>query len=128
MVSERTQTTTRDVTNDIHSQEQRLQEAVQAGHIVVTVAVPDSDVGLIIGKAGSTIKSIQDRTGANIQIPQSGDIDNPSIRTVSVTHPHAEGANLAKQLIEDILGSKRNQAPHVTIQVEIPDKGTFNRK
>ena len=112
--------------NDNHnSQDSRLQEAVQAGHIVVTVAVPDTDVGLIIGKAGSTIKGIQDRSGANIQIPQSGDAGNPNIRTVSITHPHVEGANLAKQLIEDILGSKRDQAPQITIQVEIPDKGEF---
>ena len=123
MVNERTQTTSREVVAENNSQESRLQEAVQAGHIVVTVAVPDTDVGLIIGKAGSTIKGIQDRSGANIQIPQSGDTGNPSIRTVSITHPHVEGANLAKQLIEDILGSKRNQAPHITIQVEIPDKG-----
>jgi len=126
MVNERTQTTTRDMGNDNHnSQDSRLQEAVQAGHIVVTVAVPDTDVGLIIGKAGSTIKGIQDRSGANIQIPQSGDAGNPNIRTVSITHPHVEGANLAKQLIEDILGSKRDQAPQITIQVEIPDKGEF---
>lgn len=104
------------------SQEARLQQAVEAGHVLVKVAVPNTDVGLIIGKAGTTIKSIQDRSGANIQIPQSGDVDNPSIRTVSITHPHGEGAQLAKQLIEDVLGSKKNQAAHVTIQVEIPDK------
>lgn len=101
------------------SQEARLQQAVEAGHVLVKVAVPNTDVGLIIGKAGTTIKSIQDRSGANIQIPQSGDADNPSIRTVSITHPHAEGAQLAKQLIEDVLGSKKNQAAHVTIQVEV---------
>eukprot|EP00548_Thalassiothrix_antarctica_P011677 CAMPEP_0194160566 /NCGR_PEP_ID=MMETSP0152-20130528/78458_1 /TAXON_ID=1049557 /ORGANISM="Thalassiothrix antarctica, Strain L6-D1" /LENGTH=773 /DNA_ID=CAMNT_0038870265 /DNA_START=50 /DNA_END=2371 /DNA_ORIENTATION=+ len=104
------------------SQEVRLQQAVEAGHALLKVAVPNTDVGLIIGKAGTTIKSIQDRSGANIQIPQSGDIDNPSIRTVSITHPHGEGAQLAKQMIQDILGSKRNQVPHVTIQVDIPDK------
>ena len=127
MVNERTQTTSRDMPSENNSQESRLQEAVQAGHIVVTVAVPDTDVGLIIGKAGSTIKGIQDRSGANIQIPQSGDVGNPNIRTVAITHPHVEGARLAKQMIEDILGSKRNQAPHITIQVEIPDKGEFDR-
>jgi far upstream element-binding protein len=128
MVSERTQTSSRDSFSGGgggggggggSSQEARTKEAVQAGHVLVTVAVPDTDVGLIIGKAGSTIKGIQDRSGANIQIPQSGDLNNPSIRTVSITHPHGEGANLAKELIEDILGSKKNQAPQITIQVEV---------
>jgi far upstream element-binding protein len=125
MVNERTQTSSRDSFSGGggggggSSQEARTKEAVQAGHVLVTVAVPDTDVGLIIGKAGSTIKGIQDRSGANIQIPQSGDANNPSIRTVSITHPHGEGANLAKQLIEDILGSKKNQAPQITIQVEV---------
>jgi len=110
------------VSNNPTSQEARLQQAVEAGHVLLTVAVPNTDVGLIIGKAGSTIKSIQDRSGASIQIPQPGDADNPAIRTVSITHPHGEGAQLAKTLIQDILGSKRNQVPHVTIQVDIPDK------
>lgn len=121
MVNERSHTTTRESGGggNNNSQEARLQEAVQAGHVLVTVAVPDTDVGLIIGKSGSTIKGIQDRSGANIQIPQTGDVGNPNVRTVSITHPHQEGANLAKQLIEDILGSKRNQVPHVTIQVEV---------
>jgi transcription antitermination factor NusA-like protein len=92
MVNERTQTTSRDMPSENNSQESRLQEAVQAGHVVVTVAVPDTDVGLIIGKAGSTIKGIQDCSGANIQIPQSGDVANPNIRTVAITHPLVEGA------------------------------------
>lgn len=127
MVNERVQSTSRDSFagggggggGGNNSQEARTKEAVQSGHVLVTVAVPDTDVGLIIGKAGSTIKGIQDRSGANIQIPQAGDLDNPNIRTVSITHPHGEGANLAKQLIEDILGSKKNQAPQITIQVEV---------
>mmetsp|Transcript_6616 Transcript_6616/g.10920 ORF Transcript_6616/g.10920 Transcript_6616/m.10920 type:complete len:416 (-) Transcript_6616:135-1382(-) len=127
MVNERTQTSSsRDNFSGggggNNSQEARTKDAVQSGHVLVTVAVPDTDVGLIIGKAGSTIKGIQDRSGANIQIPQSGDADNPNIRTVSITHPHGEGASLAKQMIEDILGSKKNQSPQLTIQVEIPDK------
>jgi len=102
-----------------NNQDSKLQEAIDAGHILVKVQVPDSDVGLIIGKSGSTIKGVQDRSGANIQIPQQGDADNPNIRTVNITHPHADGAKLAKQLIEDILGSKKNHVPHITLQVEV---------
>ena len=123
MVQERIQTTSSGGGggggNNPASQDAKLREAVAAGHVLVTVEVPDTDVGLVIGKAGATIKGIQDRSGANVQIPQTGDPANPSIRTVSITHPNQEGAQLAKQLIHDILGTKRNQVPHVTIQVEV---------
>ena len=100
----------------------KLQEALSSGHSLVTVTVPDGDVGLIIGRGGATIRSIQDRSGANIQIPQQADADNPMVRTVSITHPHVEGANVAKQLIEELLASKaqQNQAgPYTSIQVAV---------
>eukprot|EP00542_Grammatophora_oceanica_P001960 CAMPEP_0194068928 /NCGR_PEP_ID=MMETSP0009_2-20130614/87361_1 /TAXON_ID=210454 /ORGANISM="Grammatophora oceanica, Strain CCMP 410" /LENGTH=536 /DNA_ID=CAMNT_0038722069 /DNA_START=84 /DNA_END=1690 /DNA_ORIENTATION=- len=104
------------------TQEQKLQEAVAAGHQLVKVQVPDTDVGLIIGKAGATIKSIQDRSGASIQIPQTGDAANPTMRTVSITHPTVQGADYAKQLIQDLLATKKEQTPHLTLEVQIPDK------
>jgi far upstream element-binding protein len=100
----------------------KVQEAVAVGHQLVTMEVPDGEVGLIIGRAGSTIKSIQDRSGANIQIPPAADSNNSAVRTVSITHPHLEGAQMAKQIIEDILASSRSrtaQVPHVTIEVAV---------
>jgi hypothetical protein len=41
------------------SQDTKVQEALAMGHALVTVQVPNSDVGLIIGKAGVTIKVSQ---------------------------------------------------------------------
>lgn len=84
----------------------QLQNALSEGQSHVTVAVPNSDVGLVIGKGGMTIRSIQERSGANIQIPQGPDHDNPSIRTCNITHPQKEGAEFAKTLIEEVLSSK----------------------
>lgn len=104
------------------TQQHKLNEAISAGHSLVTVTVPDGDVGLIIGRGGATIRSIQDRSGANIQIPQQADADNPMARTVSITHPHVEGANVAKQLIEELLSSKAQQnqsGPYTNIQVAV---------
>jgi far upstream element-binding protein len=106
------------------TQAAKLQEAIVAGHQLVTVIVPDGDVGLIIGRSGTTIRDIQDRSGANIQIPQQGDADNPTVRTVSITHPHLEGAQAAKQMIEQLLASKSQQssfAPHTSLQVMVRD-------
>jgi far upstream element-binding protein len=106
------------------TQAAKLQEALGAGHQLVTVIVPDGDVGLIIGRGGTTIRDIQDRSGANIQIPQQGDANNPAVRTVNITHLHFEGAQAAKQMIEQMLASKSQQnsfAPHTSLQVMVRD-------
>eukprot|EP00815_Leptocylindrus_aporus_P000977 CAMPEP_0116066136 /NCGR_PEP_ID=MMETSP0322-20121206/10197_1 /TAXON_ID=163516 /ORGANISM="Leptocylindrus danicus var. apora, Strain B651" /LENGTH=522 /DNA_ID=CAMNT_0003552621 /DNA_START=20 /DNA_END=1588 /DNA_ORIENTATION=- len=90
----------------------------------VTLQVPDGDVGLVIGKGGANIKSIQLQSQANVQIPQQGDVDNPSVRTVTITAPTQEGAALAKSLIEATLANKIS-APsmnEVSLELEVPDK------
>lgn len=116
------------------AQAAQLQHALSDGHTHVTVAVPNNDVGLIIGKSGTTIRSIQDRSGANVQIPQGPDAGNPMIRTVNITHHQKEGAEFAKTLIEEIMNSKTTQqggggghSNHysnngASVQIQIPDK------
>ena len=84
----------------------QLQIALSQGHAHVTVAVPNNDVGLVIGKGGMTIRSIQERSGANVQIPPGPDADNPMIRTVNITHQQMEGADFAKTLVEEVLKNK----------------------
>ena len=107
--------------------ERLLQQALAAGHEHVTIQVPDADVGLIIGKQGSTIRSIQEQSGASIQIPPAADnattaatatADNNAeaaaaaaaaaapTRTLHITHPTLQGAEHAKQLIQNVLDSK----------------------
>lgn len=101
----------------------QLQQALSEGQTHVTVQVPDADVGLIIGKGGAQIRNIQEKSGANVQIPQVADAGNPTVRTVNITHPNAEGANFAKQMIEEVLASKaaNNMGGNqdVTIQVNV---------
>ncbi len=115
-------------TNMNATKDVKVQEALAAGHALVQVDVPDADVGLIIGKAGATIKAIQDQTGAQVQIPPSGASEKPDIRTVSITHPTEEGAMMAKRRIEDLLNSKpsfsqpekrASTGPQITIQVMV---------
>jgi len=108
------------------SKDAKVQEALSMGHALVELEVPDADVGLIIGKAGMTIKSIQDQTGAQVQIPPRPADDKPEVRTVSITHPTPEGAQMAKRRIEDVLASKptfsddrRSQGPQVTVQIMV---------
>eukprot|EP00977_Amphora_coffeiformis_P016472 scaffold5108_cov172-Amphora_coffeaeformis.AAC.21 len=110
--------------NNFSKDMQRVQEAIDAGHEHCVVKVPDDDVGLIIGKSGSTIKSLQDRTGASIQVLPNSDADG--MRTVNVTHPQTAGAMEAKRLIEEILNSKvqkfqQETKPQTSLEVMIPD-------
>jgi far upstream element-binding protein len=49
------------------------------GHALVTVQVPNADVGLIIGKGGATLNSIIGQMDAKIQIPVQGNVDNPEV-------------------------------------------------
>ncbi|GMH92066.1 hypothetical protein TrST_g11929 [Triparma strigata] len=79
----------------------------KAVHSSLKVKIPDSAVGLIIGKGGSTIKSIQERTGASIQIPSQADSDDPTVRTCVIIHPEKTGCDNAKELMEVVL-LKRN--------------------
>ena len=87
----------------------QLQKALAEGQQHVTVQVPDADVGLIIGKGGAQIRTIQESSGANVQIPQVADANNPAVRTVNITHPNKEGAEFAKQMIQEILNTKLQQ-------------------
>ena len=87
----------------------QLQKALTEGQQHVTVQVPDVDVGLIIGKGGAQIRTIQENSGANVQIPQVADANNPTVRTVNITHPNKEGAEFAKQMIQEILNAKLQQ-------------------
>jgi far upstream element-binding protein len=85
-----------------------------------------------------TIRQIQDQSGASIQVPKTGNIDNPALRTLQITHPDPQGAAFAKQLVEDILKSKpsfaasngnneahqqqQQQHHQASIQISVPDK------
>ena len=71
------------------------------------VQIPNEKAGLVIGAKGSNIRNIKLRTGANIQIPPDADVDDPSVRTITVMGATMDIARKAEQEIMDIL---RNNA------------------
>jgi far upstream element-binding protein len=96
-----------------------------------------------IDESTVTIKQIQEQSGASLHIPKTSNVDSPTVRIIQITCPNAEGANLAKQLVEDVLktkpsygnsssansnsaaGSNHNNQhaqPQVSVQISIPDK------
>lgn len=65
------------------------------------VPVPHEKVGLIIGRGGSTIKDIQNRTGATVKIPPAEPGD--AHRTVTITATNMPSAEAARNEIHALL-------------------------
>lgn len=84
----------------LQQQQQTAQNAYNATSNALLLAVPDEKIGVIIGKAGSTVKDVQARLHVRIQIPTQPDIgSNPPVRTVSISGtPEAQA--MAKYEIE----------------------------
>ncbi|GAB9471450.1 Splicing factor 1 [Globisporangium polare] len=64
--------------------------------------IPNERVGLIIGRGGATIKTIQQRTGSSVTIPQTPDPNNPSMRLITIRGT-MDAKEAAKQEIMAIL-------------------------
>jgi KH domain len=88
---------------------QRSRTAAPTGHPGgpewVEVAVPNNHVGLIIGRGGSTIKMIQDRTSTHVQIPKTADESDPTQRTIVVSGQSRAAVEEAKREILNVLGN-----------------------
>lgn len=63
---------------------QRKQQKEMDHSFILKVPVPNDKIGIIIGKGGTTIKSIQERTRTTVQIPSEPDQDNAAVRTISI--------------------------------------------
>jgi transcription antitermination factor NusA-like protein len=71
--------------------------------VAISVVVPNDKVGLIIGKGGCTIKAMQIKTGAKLQIPQGPDMDDPTKRTLTVLATTREIADACTREIAAVL-------------------------
>lgn len=69
------------------------------------LTIPDDKVGLVIGKGGGTIKGVQGRTGANIQIPSEADANDRSKRTIVISASCKEAADRAMAEVQNILSA-----------------------
>ena len=69
----------------------------------LTVQVPSEKVGLIIGRGGSTIRAIQDRTGANVTIPNAQQGEDAHMRTITISAPDMGAAEFARSEIHGLL-------------------------
>ncbi|KAL3845706.1 hypothetical protein ACJIZ3_003109 [Penstemon smallii] len=65
--------------------------------------VPNDKVGVIIGKAGDTIRSLQDNSGAKIQIMRDADADPRSATRPLELVGTIENINMAEKLIKGVI-------------------------
>ncbi|OBZ91205.1 Far upstream element-binding protein 1 [Choanephora cucurbitarum] len=65
----------------------------------VFVTVPSSAVGLIIGRGGETVRSMQEQSGARVKIDPTND-PNAKERTVNISGD-PKAVSIAKQMVED---------------------------
>ena len=69
------------------------------------IQCPPSFVGKVIGKGGETIRDLQNRSGARIQVDHNAEEGKP--RAITITG-HASAVAAAKKLVEDIIASGDN--------------------
>ncbi|KAL2520267.1 KH domain-containing protein [Forsythia ovata] len=65
--------------------------------------VPNDKVGVLIGKAGDTIRSLQDNSGAKIQIVRDADADPRSVSRPVELIGTLENITKAEKLIKDVI-------------------------
>lgn len=69
------------------------------------LTIPDDKVGLVIGKGGGTIKGVQLRTSANIQIPPEADAHDRTKRTIAISAGSKDAADRAMAEVQNILSA-----------------------
>ncbi|KAI0155188.1 putative RNA binding effector protein Scp160 [Xylariaceae sp. FL1272] len=77
----------------------------------VTVSIPRSSRAHIIGKQGATIKAIQEKSGAKVQMPKmdaaTANLDDDDDTTIDVQiEGNTHTAAMARQMIEKIVGER----------------------
>jgi len=89
---------------------------MDGGNSVLTVQIPDSKAGLVIGKGGATIKEIQHSTGTHLKLPNEADAgSDPPVRTITISGANPE---VAKMKILNIVGQERMGSSVLTVQIE----------
>jgi len=91
---------------------------------ILRIPVPNDKVGVVIGRGGITIKMIQEKTRAHVQVPTGPDEDNQEVRTLSVGADSREAAEAAQMEIFMVLQQQQMQAnaPAAnSVLLQVPD-------
>jgi len=69
------------------------------------VQIPSSKVGLLVGKAGATIKELKSKSGAHIQVGQRDPQSSSPVASVTISAKSQEAVDLAMQMIDEKIGT-----------------------
>jgi len=72
----------------------------------IALKIPNDKVGLVIGKAGTTIRSIQERTGVTVKVPPAADADDPNSRTLELCADTQQQIHVAKNEIDQLIADE----------------------
>jgi polyribonucleotide nucleotidyltransferase len=95
-----------------------------ATHCHVISHLQHHQVGLVIGKQGATIKGMQVRSGANIQIPPQPDADDPTRRTITITASTKESQDMAMREVQNIIDAGPIGGPMGMMNTSAPGSNT----
>ncbi len=84
---------------------------------IVTVQIPTSEIGTIIGPGGKTIRAIQETTGTTVNVDDSGQ--------VMIASTGAEGANQAIEIIEGLTAKPEVGKIYLGTVKTVVDFGAF---
>ncbi|KAJ7518158.1 hypothetical protein O6H91_21G057200 [Diphasiastrum complanatum] len=76
-----------------------------------SIRVPNSKVGLIIGRGGETIRSLQSRSGARIQFALPQDGEQGTLERVVTLIGTKQQTDMASELIKEIIDENRVRGP-----------------
>ncbi|CAN8069124.1 unnamed protein product [Agarophyton chilense] len=95
----------------VHSTSNHMSTKVTTSDMCKTVYVPTSCVGLVIGRNGETIKSLQDRSGAEIKVtPDRKATPGSDDRSILISGTE-EAIATAHQLVSEIVNDARSRRP-----------------
>jgi polyribonucleotide nucleotidyltransferase len=84
---------------------------------IVTIEIPTSKIGNVIGSGGKTIRGIQDTTGTNINIDDDG--------TVEIAADDAESADQAIEIIEGLTAEPKEGETYLGTVQTVTGFGAF---
>lgn len=79
------------------------------GEYSTEIQIPSSKVGLVIGKGGETIKSLQERAGCKMVLFQDGEFQNAPEKPLRISGEQSK-VMYGKQLVSDLITQKELEA------------------
>ncbi len=84
-----------------------LKTSIPAGQMQIEYQVPSSCVGLIIGKGGETVASIQQRTGCKVHVQPDTEVDRLAPYRKLYMVGTEQSINAAKDFVNEIVAQAK---------------------